>query len=278
MSVAIVTDSTSDLPPDLAASLGVTVVPVYVHFGTDAFKDGVELSADDFYSRLVSAEVMPTTSAPAVGEFVDVYDKIGKEADGIVSIHISSKLSRTVESADQAKEQATATIEVVDSRQASMGLGMTVMAAANAARDGAEMAEVTKVAKDASSRSQCLALFDTLEFLEKGGRIGKARAFLGSLLKIKPLISVIEGEVHEAGKARTFPKGIAKLQELAREHAPLESLAIMHATSPDLAAAMAGELKDTLDIGNEPFVARFGPALGTHVGPGAMGVGLLRKG
>ena len=280
MTVKVVTDSTSDLPPDLAADLGITVVPVYVHFGTETFKDGVEITADEFYERLVSESRLPTTSAPSIGEFIEVYDRLGKGADSVLSVHISDKLSGTYNAAVQAKEQAKtgSAVEVIDSRQASMGLGMMAMTAARAANLGADLEEVAGVVRRAVGLSQCLALLDTLEFLQRGGRIGKARAMLGAVLKIKPMIIVRDGEVHELGKARTFRKGLRKFQDAAKTFAPLDSLSVLHATSPQVAEEIASDLGGLLAADKQPFIARFGPALGTHLGPGAVGVGLLQSG
>ena len=279
MAVKVVTDSTSDLPPDLAASLGITVLPVNVHFGTTVFKDGVEITADEFYERLVAGTELPTTSAPSIGEFIQLYEDLGRQNDEILSIHISSKLSGTYNSAVQGHKQVNtgASIEVVDSQQASMGLGMTAIAAARAAAQGADLKEVTNVATRAISQAQCTALMDTLEFLQRGGRVGRARALLGSILNIKPMIIVRDGEVHELGKARTFAKALVRLQAVARESAPIDSLSVLHATSPQIAQQMAEDLSGLLTVDKKPFIARFGPALGTHLGPGAVGISLLRS-
>ena len=279
MAVKVVTDSTSDLPPDLAASLGITVLPVNVHFGTTVFKDGVEMTADEFYERLVTGTELPTTSAPSIGEFIQLYEDVGRQSDEILSIHISSKLSGTYNSAIQGQKQVNtaASIEVVDSQQASMGLGMTAIAAARAAAQGADLKEVTNVATRAISQAQCTALMDTLEFLQRGGRVGRARALFGSILNIKPMIIVRDGEVHELGKARTFAKALVRLQAVARESAPIDSLSVLHATSPQIAQQMAEDLSGLLTVDKKPFIARFGPALGTHLGPGAVGISLLRS-
>ena len=279
MAVKVVTDSTSDLPPDLAASLGITVLPVNVHFGTTVFKDGVEMTADEFYDRLVTGTELPTTSAPSIGEFIQLYEDVGRQSDEILSIHISSKLSGTYNSAIQGQKQVNtaASIEVVDSQQASMGLGMTAIAAARAAAQGADLKEVTNVATRAISQAQCTALMDTLEFLQRGGRVGRARALFGSILNIKPMIIVRDGEVHELGKARTFAKALVRLQAVARESAPIDSLSVLHATSPQIAQQMAEDLSGLLTVDKKPFIARFGPALGTHLGPGAVGISLLRS-
>ena len=278
MPIKVVTDSASDLPVEIAESLDITIVPCIVNFGTESYKDGVDLPADDFYDRLTSGSVFPTTSQPSPGDFAQVYDAISQEADGIVSIHLSSKLSRTYESAVQGKGESKAEcpIEVLDSAQASMGIGMVAMAAARAAGQGASFEEVARAARAAAGRSQLYFLLDTLEYLQRGGRIGNARALVGSLLNIKPMLIVREGEVQELGKARTFPKGIAKLQDVTKGYAPLESVCVLHTTTPDLAREVAESIGDLLPEDQEPFIARTGPTVGAHVGPGVIGVGLLQ--
>lgn len=279
MVVKVVTDSTSDLPADYAESLGVTIVPLNVAFGTESFKDSVTITADEFYERLTEGSVLPTTSQPSPGDFVEVYDRLGQDADGIVSIHLSSKESGTHNSAVQAKAitKATCPIDVVDSEQFSMGLGMIVIKAAEAANRGASVEEVAATARDAIGLSQCIASFDTLEYLERGGRIGKAKALVGSLLRLKPAIIIRDGQVHELGKTRTLVKSIAQLKETARSFAPVEALCVLHSTTPDTAKQIADDLSDLLPPGTEPFVARFGPVIGTYTGPGALGIGLIRK-
>ena len=158
-----------------------------------------------------------------------------------------------------------------------MGLGVIAIAAARASAQGADLREVTNVATRAVSQAQCMALLDTLEFLQRGGRVGRAKALFGTILSIKPMIIVRDGEVHELGKARTFAKALAKLQAAVRESAPIDSLSVLHATSPQMAEQLAEDLGDLLSADRKPFIARFGPALGVHVGPGAVGIGLLRN-
>ena len=180
----------------------------------------------------------------------------------------------------QARELTTAQcpVEVIDTAQASMGEGLVVIAAAEAANAGASVDEVAAVARSAAGRSHCMALLETLEYLQKGGRIGKAQAMMGSILQIKPMIVVRDGEVHELGKARTFAKALAKLRETAQSMGPADSLAIIHSTTPDAAQAFADSVAAMLPSGARPYIARFGPALGVHVGPGAIGVALLQAG
>ena len=227
---------------------------------------------------LVSSPELPKTSQASPGDFKEVYDALGSDADGIVSLHISSKVSGTYNSAVQASTMTSAAcpVEVIDTAQASMGLGMVVAAAAEAANAGASYDDVVSLARDATSRAQCLCLFETLEFLQKGGRIGKARAMIGTALKIKPMIIVKDGEVHELGKGRTFAKALVKLKQVARDFAPLEGLAIMYSTTPETAREVADDLIDLLPEGVEPYVTRFGPALGVYTGPGAIGIALLQ--
>ena len=177
MPVRIVTDSTSDLPEDVAGRLGVTVVPQNVHFGTRTWQDNVTITPDEFYSMLARSPELPTTSQASPGQFRGIYDMLGRAADGIVSIHISSRISGTYNSALQgaAVTSAACPVEIVDSAQGSMGLGLVVIAAAAASNRGAGHDEVVALARDAASRAQCFTLFETLEYLRKGGRIGKAQ-------------------------------------------------------------------------------------------------------
>ncbi len=278
MPVKIVTDSAADMPAEIVDRLGITVVPCNVVFGTEVFRDGVDISADQFYERLSESPVHPTTSQPTPGDFVQVYDDLGKDAEGIVSIHVSAKLSGTYNSAIQAKDQTTAKcpIEVVDSTQACMGIGVIVIAAAQAAAEGMGADEVAALARAAVPRSQLYFMFNTVEYLVKGGRIGKAKGLLGTVLRIKPLLIVEDGEVHELGKARTFAKGLQKLKEITREYAPLEQVFALHTTTPELAQEMAESFRDLLPEGGEPLIARAGPTIGTYAGPGVAGVALLQ--
>ena len=278
MTVRIVTDSTSSIDRSTAEDLGITVVPQSVHFGTRAFEDGVTIMPDEFYEMLTRSADLPTTSQASPGRFRDVYEDLGRDADGIVSIHISSKISGTWNSAQQGASESSSDcpIEVIDSRQASMGLGLIVLAAANAARRGAGQEEVVSHARSAARRAQCMCLLETLEYLQKGGRIGRAQAMMGSALRIKPMIIVRDGEVHPLGKARTFRKALSNLKEAAREFAPIESLAVSYSTTPEVAREVANDLKEILPEGVEPHIARLGPSLGVYAGPGAIEISLIQ--
>ena len=278
MTIKIITDSTSDLPDDIADSLGITMVPANVIFGQEQFKDRVEMTPAQFYERLVDSPVHPTTSAPSIGQFVEAYESVAPDADGIVSIHVSAKLSATYNAAVQAAEQVNldCPIRVIDSEQASMGLGLGAIAAAKSANEGADLETVADIAGSVTERGMCVALIDTLEFLQRGGRIGKAQALVGSILRVKPMIVVRDGEVQPFGKARTYAKGLAQIERTVRDFGPAEALGVMYSTDEDMARTLAESMSDVLPDDTKPFVAPFGPGIGAHVGPGAIGIGVLR--
>ena len=277
MAIKVITDSTSDLPLELANSLGIEIVPLNVHFGDDEYKDRVDLMPRRFYEMLTTGDVFPRTSQPSVGEFIDVYERLAPDADGIVSIHVSEKVSGTMNSARLASQQAKVDcpIEVVDTYQASMGVGLVALEAARVANSGGDMSQVTLAVRDIITRCQCFVLLDTLEYLHKGGRIGKAQAMLGNLLRIRPLIIVQDGEVHPLGKERTRRKGVAKLIQTTADFAPILELAVMYSTTPNEAMSLASGLSSLIEGDQEPRVLQFGPTLGTYVGPGALGIGLI---
>lgn len=277
MTVHVVTDSTSDLPPKLAAKLGITVVPLNVHFGEETFRDGEDLGHDEFYNRLTSVSQLPTTSAPPVGTFLAAYQKAAKSADGIVSIHLSSDLSATFDSARQASEQMSGTtpVEVLDSRTISLGLGMVALAAARAAGRGASTAEVVEEAQRAMGEVEVVCAVDTLEYLEKGGRIGKGAAFMGSLLNVKPLLTVRDGKVHPLEKVRARARAISRLVEIVEAAHPVCEIGVMHSTTPEEADSLAKRLAPGVPNGNV-LVSQLGVVVGTHSGPGLIGVGFRR--
>ena len=277
MAIKVVTDSTSDLPADVAESLGIEVVPLNVHFGSDVYKDRVNLMPDTFYDKLINGDVLPTTSQPSVGEFIDVYERLGSDADGIVSVHLSEKLSGTMNSARLASQQANADcpIEVVDTFQVSMGVGICAMEAAEVANSGGDMNQVILAARNAVTRSQCFFMLETLEFLQKGGRIGKAQALIGNLLKIRPMLMLQEGEVHPLGRERTRRKGIAKLVDTVEELAPISGLAVMYSTGPDEAQTLAQNVSKFMIEGREPMMLQIGPVIGTYAGPDTLGIALI---
>jgi DegV family protein with EDD domain len=271
MTVKIVTDSTADLPDELVKEMGITVVPLYVRFGEEVLRDRVDISEDEFYERLQHDPVHPNTTQPTPQDFVDVYQKLSADADGIVSIHISGKLSGTCNSALMARETMgnECPIEVVDSEVLSMALGLVVIAAATAAKAGKSMDEVVEAAKQVMPKIRLLFLLDTLKYLLLGGRIGKVKALLGSILNVKPMLTLKDGELVPAGQARTRAKGIDRLFEFVQSSKDIQDLAVVYNTTPDEARALAERIGSVFDR-EKIRIARVGPGLGVHGGPGAM--------
>lgn len=278
MTVRVVTDSTCDLPAHLVAKHRIAVVPLSVIFGEERFLDGVTMSAGEFYERLKVAPELPRTSQPSVEQFRETYARLASEADAIVSIHISIKLSGTLNSATLAREALgeAVRIELIDSDSASMGLGAIVLVAARVAERGGTVEEVVATARSAIGRIGVYAMVDTLEFLRRGGRIGRARSLLGSLLSIKPMISVAGGEVLPFDRVRTRAKAIERLVAVATED-PDPELVFIGSAGPDPAAAELLDRLRPLLPGAELLLGEFGPVVGAHAGPGMLGVCPLRR-
>ena len=279
MSIAVVTDSTSDLPVDITEQHGITIVPLNVHIEDETYLDGITISADEMYRRLPDQKVIPTTSAPSVGSFIEVYEKLGKSHDAVISIHLSSKLSLTNNSAVQAAADLNkkgAKIEVVDTEQASMALGWIAVQVAEKIATGGSLEEVVALAKSASKRASFIGMVDTLEYLIRGGRIGKAQGLVGSMLRIRPILTLIEGVAHPAGRVRNRTKGIARLKEMVAETAPLDKLAVLYTTDKEDAEKIADAVTEHNPEGR-PIVAQLGPVVGNYLGPGTLGLGLIRS-
>ena len=278
MTIKIVTDSTADLPQALAEKLGITVIPLYVQFGDKTFRDRVDITEDEFYQRLLNDPVHPSTSQPSPQDFANVYGELSQQADGIVSIHISNKLSGTCNSALRGKELAATAcpIEVVDSEMVSMGLGLLAAEAATVASSGKGLQEVVEEVKQLIPSTHVWALFDTLKYLALGGRIGKAKALLGSVLNIKPILVVKDGEMAPASQARSRDKGISMLCGFASKFTDIQDLAIVYSTTPDEAQVLVDRMGAMFDK-NRIKLARLGSALGVHAGPGALAIALRGK-
>jgi len=275
MTVKIVTDSSADLPAPIVQELGITVVPLYVRFGEKVYRDRVDISENDFYQRLQHDPVHPNTIQPTPEDFTEVYQKLSGEADGIISIHISSKLSGTCNSALQGKEllERKCPIEVIDSQVTTMGLGLLSIVAAETANAGRALPEVMAEVKQAIPDIHFLALFDTLKYLLLGGRIGKAKALVGSILNVKPMLTMKDGEVIPAGQVRTRSKGIERLVDFVKNATNIDDLAIVYNTTPDEAQTLA-EHVSSIFTKKKVVLARIGPMLGVHMGPGALVVAL----
>jgi DegV family protein with EDD domain len=278
VTVRIVTDTASDIPEHLIKQMNITVVPLYIYFGEKAYKDGVDISADELYKRLVDGPIHPTTTQPMPSDFTNIYQELSKETDEIVSIHLSSKLSGTYNSAVQGKEalKGKCKIEVIDSRVVSMGVGMIALAAARVANAGGTMKEVVEEANKNVPKIQFRAVLATLKYLLAGGRITKARATIGSLLHVKPMLTMRDGELVQAGLARSYPKGVDKLYEFVKNTKNIKEIAIVQSTVPD----EADQLKERLSsvVAREKIhMARVSAALGVHGGPGILIVAVAQE-
>lgn len=278
MAVRVVTDSTCDLPADLAAELGIVVVPLNVYFGEEEFLDGVEITSDEFYERLVASPELPKTSQPRVEAFREAYESTAEETEEIVSIHVSSKLSGTLNSASIAREQVSHAlrIEVIDSYNVSVGLGMIAMEAARAANAGASMPEVVRAARSAMDRVWWVAFLDTLQYLHKGGRIGRARSLVGSLLSIKPLLHCEDGEVAPFERIRTRNRVVERLFEVATDDLAVGMVFVAGGVNRDEVEDFRERLEPMMPH-TEFHSAQFGPAVGVYTGPTALGVGGLSR-
>ena len=276
MAVKIVTDSLSDITDDLARELGITVVPLYVRFGEEVFRDRVEMTTEQFYHRLVHDATFPTTTQPPPGDFVNVYKKLAKETDEILVIVVSSKLSGTYQSALQAKSmiEGKCRIEVIDSLMVAMGFGLIVIKAAKAAKAGANLDEVADLVRKAMPQSHLIVYFDTLKYLAKGGRIGRAKEFLGSILSFKPILTVKDGEMAPLTRVRSPAAGMDYLYNFMAGFSNVEALAVEHAATPEDADRLVERL-GSLYPKERIYRSIVSPVLGTHAGPNALAVTVL---
>jgi len=276
LSVRIVTDSTSDIPPHLAQQFGISIVPLSVIFGEDAYKENVEISPDLFYDKLQKAKDLPTTSAPSVGDFLNTYREVLKETDEIISIHIASKLSATYSNACQAAAQLAdegARIDVIDSQVVSLGMLFMARRASKAAAQGATVDEIRRLVDGMIPRMHIYVLLDTLEYVRRGGRIGRARAFIGTIMRVKPILSIRDGEVHPEERVRTRAHALDRMFQTATSYPKIEEIGVAYSTNAEEAEAMRLRLAEALNMSVE--VTRLGPVIGVHGGPGVLGIGIL---
>jgi DegV family protein with EDD domain len=276
VALRIVTDSTADLPQEFVDRLQITVVPLIVLFGDEELRDGVDITSERFFKRLVRETKLPTTSQPSVGDFRAVYEALRDAgATEILSIHLSAKLSRTIESARQAAEGIEGVrIAHVDSGLASLALGLGVITAAEAAAEGQSLDDVRALAESQFARTTIFFMVDTLEYLRRGGRIGRAQELIGSLLQFKPLLTIRNGEVVPIGRARTKQRALEELIRRAGELRPIEEAMAVHATTPEdldyVVARLHGMAPDA------PItVGRITPVVGVHGGPGLVGFAVV---
>ncbi len=277
--VQVVTDGTADLPTATAEAFGISVVPLYVHFGQEQFRGGVDISNEEFYRRLEGSKELPRTSQPAPADFVSVYRQ-ALERGPVLALHVSAKLSGTFNAALLAQQEVLgenpdAQIAVIDSEQASMMLGLLAIQAAGHAQAREPLEQIIDWVHRAIPRARTLFVVDTLEYLARGGRLGRAQAFLGGLLNVKPILEITHGEVEPRERARSRRKALDRLTQLALEEGPAESSIVAGSTDLDAARAVADQLRD--GFGHQDVsVFNIGPVIGTYAGPGCVGVGVLK--
>ena len=274
--VAIVTDSVADLPSEVVEEFGITVVPLVLRFGTDVYRDGLDLGPDEFYGRLKTSKALPATSVPPPVAYADVYDKLAETTNGILVTSVTGKLSATYQVAVQAVRlmKKKCRVEVLDSQWAVMAQGFITIAAAKAARAGASLDDVLDAARRTMHRVEIQAAFDTLEYLERGGRIGKAQAFLGSLLKVNPIIGLKDGEVYPVARERSRARAIDRLHDFAAGFGTVEGLAVEYATDVDEANRLVKRFHSKYPQVHI-YLSRTSPVIGTHTGPGLIIVTVL---
>lgn len=277
--IAVVTDTCASIPPDLAESLQIEIVPYYLHRGQETLRDLVDVTHDEFFQWLPNAEVLPTTANPGPGDYLTSFTNAAQRADGIVTVTMTSKGSGAYQSAYVAREMAKTalpgiSIEVIDTLQVSMVHGWAAIEAARAAQTGADLEEVVAAARYVSDTGYMIQTADTLKYLYMGGRIGRAQHLVGTLLNVKPLIGMEEGTIVALGQVRTRSRAYAKMIELMRDRNPTQApikVAITHVAVPEQAELLLDMVEQAFDC-RETLISQLSPVLGVHSGPGMVGV------
>ncbi|NMA92355.1 MAG: DegV family protein [Firmicutes bacterium] len=273
--IKIVTDSTADIPGTVLAKENISVVPLQVFFGDECYRDWIEITPPQFYKKLVTSEYHPRTSQPSPDDFKKIYQKIAGPGDEIVSIHLSQQLSGTIHSANAARETLPdLKINIYDSELVSMGTGIMVVEAARAAKRGADREEIEEVIEHYRRNTKIYFFVDTLKYMYKSGRIGRAKALFGSMLNIKPLLTFEQGLVTPLEQVRGQSRALKRMLELINEdfqHRKSLKMALVNAADEEGAIRLKSVLEAELDIG-ETFISAVGPVIGTHAGPGVLGV------
>lgn len=271
MSIRIVTDSTCDLPQNLVETHNITIAPLYIQFGEEEFIDGVEMTREAFYDRLGSSPEQATTATPGIKKMVQIYEALAEEgATQILSIHISKALSATVDVARKAAHEASIPVTVMDSGQLSMGLGFLVLEAAQMARDGQPVPDILARLEESGQSIFVTAALDTLEYLRRSGRMNRIMAGIGSLLNVKPILKMNQGNP-TSELVRTHKRAVQRLLDLLRERSPLQDIALVHTNAPRAVSELWEEAQSFLSHPEEPLKVNVTPVLGTHLGPGAIG-------
>jgi DegV family protein with EDD domain len=278
MRVHIVTDSTSDLPEEVIVGYGITVIPLYINIGEESYLDGIELSREEFYRRLPDYGHHPTTSAPAPGMFARAYQRLVAEgAEEILSIHISSSLSNAVNVARlTAQSVSDVPVTVFDAGQVSLGTGILVLAAAEAAAEGRSAKEIVALLEGMTERTYTFAALDTLKFLRRSGRLTRFQSGLGTVLRVKPILKMNRGEVGME-RVRTRRRAFERLIELVNEVGPLEHLSLVHTHAPERVEELRKVAQHVFPGDQVPFRSEVTPVIGAHIGPGAVGFVCVAK-
>ena len=279
MNIQVITDSTCDIPESLADELGIRVVPIYLRFGDKTYRDGVDITKDEFYAMLATSPHHPASSQPNPEDFTNVLKEYCVNKDGIVSIHISSKISGTYNSANIAKKtlESECPIEIIDSGLNSGGLGLVVKAAAMTAQAGANMDEVVSEAKTAVQEVRMFGLFETMKYLARSGRVNKTIAAASNVLHVMPLLTFHEGEIVRAGLVRSVSKGTDRIYDFVKNNTPIEELMIVHSQVLDQAKQLKHRLGEYIQE-EKISIAELGAGLGVHGGPGVLLAAIRRSG
>ena len=274
--VKVVTDSCSDITPQLARELGITVVPLYVQFGNETYRDNVDLSTEEFYRMLETSKIYPTTATASPAHFAQIFNKLAEETKEIMAITLSEKFSAIYATALQGKAmvKTDCRIEVIDSRAGAGAQMLLVIAAAKMAQSGANLDELTDWIKRAIPKAHVRMTFDTLEYLRRGGRVGKAQAFLGGLLKVNPVLGIKDGEAFPIARCRNRAQAVDFLVDFVKGFARIEAVAIEDATTPEELDLLAHRLKDVVPA-EHTYRSKVSPVVGTHVGPHVLAVSIL---
>lgn len=279
--VRVVTDSTADIPPEMAEKLGIAVVPSYIAFGSETYQDGVDLTKQQFYDKLITSRVIPTTAAPPIGAYEEVYSRLAAETDEIISLQLVGRLSAlhslALIAARNVSKATGVRIEVVDTGQVTMGYGWIAVIAAEAARKGETLDQIVARVEGMKPRARVLAVLDTLEFVYRGGRTSWAKAMIGMLLRVKPIVEVRLGKVDLVERTRTIERSLDRLIERIQALGQIERAIVLHTNAPALADRLAGQLQAAYPDW-EPLIGQAGVTIASHAGPGAVGVALVSAG
>lgn len=276
MTVKIVTDSVADIPSEIVEELGITIIPIHVCFGQEVYRDGVDITTEEFYKKLKNSRVMPTTAVPSPGTFAMTYDELAEETDQIIVITLNSKLSGLYNAAKAGIElmDKKCRVEVIDSRWVIMAEGFIVISAARAAHAGAGMNEIRELINRNMTRVQLCSAFDTLEYLKRGGRIGKAAAFLGSMFHIHPIIGLNDGEVVPISKTHSMVEAMDYLYNFAAKYSYIEELSVAYFSAIDSAGYLIERLGKKFP-GEKIVRSRTSPVIGIHTGPNLIAMAIM---